>query len=60
MSQVIDKDIKTVVIAALHMTEKLEERLNVLETLKVQKPQLNFCKIMMSDVRNTLGGSNAD
>ena len=35
MSQMINKDTETVVRAARHMFDKLEERLNVLETLKV-------------------------
>lgn len=35
MSQMINKDTETVVRAAVHIFEKLEERLNVLETLKV-------------------------
>lgn len=35
MSQMINKDTETVVRAVVHMFEKLEERLNVLETLKV-------------------------
>lgn len=35
MSQMINKDTETVVRAASHMFEKLEERLNMLETLKI-------------------------
>lgn len=37
MTEFIGKDIKTVFIAALYMFKELEERMNVLEILKIQK-----------------------
>ena len=63
MIELIERNIKIVIRTAFHISEKLEERLNMLskdmkDILKRPKIGLLKLKIIMSEMKNTLDGIN--
>ena len=61
MTYLVDKDIKTVIIAVLYVFKKLEEWLNMLtRDMEYIKTQIEFLemKITVSEMKNVLDGIN--